>query len=99
MARAAAIGEAKWFRDAFLEHRAEVRKGFSEMATAAELATVRSEVRTGLATVQTEVDTLRTDVAALRTEVAAIRTDLNELRDSVDKGFAEVLDEVRKRPQ
>ena len=75
----AAISEAKWFRDTFMEHRDEVRKGFAETAKAAEVGAVKS------------------DLAAVKTEVAAIRSDLTDLSDRLTKGFANVLDEIRKR--
>jgi chromosome segregation ATPase len=57
----AATNEAKWFRDAFVEHRDEVRKGFAKMATADELATVKSNVKS-----------LQTDVAEIRKDVSKI---------------------------
>ena len=72
-ANRAATGEAQWFRDAFVEHRAEVRSGFAE--TAAELGALR-----------TDVVSLRTDVAAIQSDVTAVRQDIAEILHRVGNG-------------
>ena|SRR5215469_4131083 len=62
----AATSEAEWVRDAFKEHRAEVRKGFADTAA-------------GLGTLRTDVVSLRTDVAAVQSDVTAVRQDIDEI--------------------
>jgi hypothetical protein len=54
----------EWFRDAFKEHRAEVRKGFAD--TAAELGTLRTDV----AAVQSDMTAVRQDIAEILRRVS-----------------------------
>jgi hypothetical protein len=57
-ANEAAVREFKSFRDAFIEHRAEVRKAFAETATKADLAGLRAEVRQNHAEVMAQFEKL-----------------------------------------
>ena len=55
-----AVKQARRFRDTLTEHRAEVRKGFAETATRAEVAALRDDVAG-----------LRNDVVTMRAEIMA----------------------------
>ena len=64
----------------------------------AEVAELRTEVRTDIAEVRTEIAEVRTEIAELRaemrTEIAEVRTDIAELRAEMRTEIAEVRTEM-----
>jgi hypothetical protein len=72
-----AVEEAKWFRETFIAHREEVRKGFAETAT-------RTEMRNGFAELGTA---LGGQIAEMRRDVTDIAGRLERLETFLRSKF------------
>jgi hypothetical protein len=106
-AQEASVREAQQSRDAFIEHRAEVRKGFAEGAVRAEalrndVAETHVIIHRLAATIEAGFKASFTQVADVRNElkadVAANRTELADLRNEMRAAFARLDAKLDRGP-